>query len=212
MADLTDDLTSDQRANEKPRNRVTVAEAARVLGLSAEAVRMRIKRGTLVSEKSEGTVYVLLNAAQTRPNEDQTSEPTANRTGGLTADQADLVETLRSEVEFLREELQRREEVHVEENRRKDTIIAQLTQRIPELPPASPQEVPGGTSEGSEASGKGSGKGCQHLLKLRSPHSGARGCIGSSSGRDEADCSRDVEIVTGYGSHRKRRRRSAEML
>jgi len=42
-------------------------------------------------------------------------------------------------VEFLQEELKRREDVHVEENRRKDTIIAQLTQRIPEL--ESPREA-----------------------------------------------------------------------
>jgi len=53
-----------------------------------------------------------------------------------------LFEALRSEVEFLREELQRREEVHMEENRRRDSIIAALTQRIPELEaPLEPRDA-----------------------------------------------------------------------
>jgi hypothetical protein len=39
-----------------------VAEAADALGISAEAVRMRVRRGTLRSEHVEGTVYVLLDA------------------------------------------------------------------------------------------------------------------------------------------------------
>ncbi len=41
--------------------RVTVKEAADLLGISPEAVRARIKRGTLYKEKgSDGTVYVWL--------------------------------------------------------------------------------------------------------------------------------------------------------
>src|SRR4051812_28917763 len=154
----THDKSANPTANEHPNNRVTVAEAAQRLGLSAEAVRMRIKRGTLASEKINGTVRVILDADPTRPNEDQTQD----RTNELTADQTDLVEILRSEVEFLREELKRREEVHVEESRRKDTIVAQMnqtlaqmTQRIPELEPArelapGPSESPVTTSEDRE--------------------------------------------------------------
>jgi hypothetical protein len=103
---------------------------------------MRIKRGTLASEKVEGSVYVLLNADQTRTNTgpppEQTHEPTVDQT----IDQTNLVDALRSEVEFLREELQRREDVHVEENRRRDSIIAALTQRIPELEaPTDPRDA-----------------------------------------------------------------------
>ncbi len=126
--------------NKHPTQRVTVAEAARILGTSAEAVRMRVKRGSLKSTKIKNTVYVLLSPEQTRPNQDQTSggvSPAANQSADQTENQTDdrtaLLESLRSQVEFLQAELKRREEVHVEENRRKDTIIAQLTQRIPEL-------------------------------------------------------------------------------
>ena len=147
----TGEQTSPQHTNdqtgemptEHPTQRVTVAEAARLLGTSAEAVRMRVKRGSLRSTKIKNTVYVLLSPEQTRPNQDQTrgvGSAAANQTSDQTTNQTDdrtvLLESLRSQVEFLQEELKRREEVHVEENRRKDTIIAQLTQRIPELEPA----------------------------------------------------------------------------
>ena len=159
--------TSDQTGEmptEHPTQRVTVAEAARLLGTSAEAVRMRVKRGSLRSTKIKNTVYVLLSPEQTRPNQDQTSGgvgSAANQTQDQTTNQTDdrtmLLASLRSQVEFLQEELKRREEVHVEENRRKDTIIAQLTQRIPELEPPredprEPRESPETASESPPAS------------------------------------------------------------
>jgi hypothetical protein len=153
-SERTYDSSQDPTANKLTTDRVTVAEAAKVLGLSAEAVRMRVKRGTLASDKVDGTVYVILDAEPTRPNGDQTYNETTDPMVGLTSDQTDLVDTLRSEVDFLRKELKRREEVHVEENRRKDTIIAQLTQRIPELPSASTTERHDSRETFSQASGQ----------------------------------------------------------
>jgi hypothetical protein len=46
--------------------RLTAPEAARALGISPEAVHNRLSRGTLNSEKEEGTVYVLLPAEKVR--------------------------------------------------------------------------------------------------------------------------------------------------
>jgi len=55
--DSTDDRTK----------KLTVSEAAGALGISAEAVRQRIKRGTIDTEKDVGgTVYVLIDADRTR--------------------------------------------------------------------------------------------------------------------------------------------------
>ena len=125
----TRDRTTEPTQTQQPTERVTVADAARLMGLSAEAVRMRIKRGTLASEKIDSTVYVFLESDPTRPNTQRTEDQTTEQT----PDQTELVDVLRSEVAFLREELKSREEVRAEENRRKDTIIAQLAQRIPEL-------------------------------------------------------------------------------
>ena len=53
------------------RRRATVPEAAELLGISVEAVRSRIKRGTLESANDSGRTYVLLDAAQIRPVSDQ---------------------------------------------------------------------------------------------------------------------------------------------
>ena len=82
------------------RRRVTVAEASAILGITAEAVRTRIKRGKLDSIKEppdrSGTVYVLLEADQTRPNIDPTVKGQDQ-----TVDQTGLVETLREQVAYL---------------------------------------------------------------------------------------------------------------
>ncbi len=115
---------------------VLVPEAARILGISPEAVRARIRRGTLPKEKgSDGTVYVRLDAEQTRSYGDRTE---GARTG-QSSDQTRLVASLEEQISFLRAELVTRNE----ELRRKEHIIAALTERIPELPaPAGPSQEP----------------------------------------------------------------------
>jgi hypothetical protein len=105
------------------RRRVTVAEAAGELGLTVEAVRGRIKRNTLAHEKGEdGTVYVLLDTDQPQPVADQ---PPDRRT-----DQALLITRLENEVQFLREELAR-----------KDAIMLNMTETLKALSPPV-QEAP----------------------------------------------------------------------
>jgi hypothetical protein len=61
-----------------PERRYTVAEATRILDTTAEAVRSRIKRGTLESVKDGATVYVLLSADRTPPERSRatTNQPT----------------------------------------------------------------------------------------------------------------------------------------
>src|SRR5215208_1012158 len=58
----------DEQAGTRTDDRtcVTVAKAAQLLGLSAEAVRSRVQRGSLESTKIEGKVYVLLDNEQTQ--------------------------------------------------------------------------------------------------------------------------------------------------
>jgi hypothetical protein len=116
------------------RRRLTVSEAADELGISAEAVRSRVKRGTLRSTKEGGTVYVLLPGRpgdhQTRPDNNQTTEendraedqtpPEHDRAG----DQTELVESLLDQLAYMREQLAEEREAR----RRADTIMAQLSQ------------------------------------------------------------------------------------
>ncbi len=104
--------------------RVTVQEATEILGVTVEAVRGRIKRGKLRSERDEaGGVYVWLDADQTSTSKNQSSTGTLPDTNRL-ADQSALVESLLEQVAYMREQLAEDREAR----RRADTIIAQLSQ------------------------------------------------------------------------------------
>ena len=103
--------------------RLTVAEASSELGISKEAVRKRIDRGTLNAEKGEdGTWTVLLEA--TTSTQDNVED-----NGRVLVLQAKLdaleraYEAQKSEIEYLRDE-----------NKRKDSIIMNLSNKIPQLP------------------------------------------------------------------------------
>lgn len=161
--------------------RVTVAEAAERLGITAEAVRTRIKRGRLDSVKvppdRTGTVYVLLQADQTGPNIDPTSQG-QDQTADQPRGRDELVETLREQVAYLQgviavrdQELQQR----AEEIRRRDSALereqqltAMFATRLGELeaptveatearPTHDPTPAPEGAqaaTEGAEAGGE----------------------------------------------------------
>ena len=124
--------------------RLTVPEAAGVMGISAEAVRQRIKRRTLPTEKDAGgTVFVLLDesmvADRTRQDANGTRQDAdrMRKDGDSTPDSTGLVESLQDQVEYLREQLRNAEE-RDRENRR---IIAGLVQRVPELEPSGASEA-----------------------------------------------------------------------
>ena len=71
--------------------RLTLAEASVVLGVSKDAVRMRVRRNTLRSEKGEdGRVYVFVNTTR----DDVHTEPQSDTS-------QELVEVLRAQVEDL---------------------------------------------------------------------------------------------------------------
>ena len=136
-----------------PVRRTTVAEAARLLGISAEAVRGRIRRGTLPVEREEGTVYVLLEGVA----EDRTDADRPRTTGDQPGDRpqsdsAALISQMRGEVAYLREQLAEEREAR----RRADTLLAQLMQRIPELePPAEGPPDERGSPETAEPGSEG---------------------------------------------------------
>lgn len=113
---------------------VSVNEAAEALGISVEAVRGRLKRGTLLHERRGNAVYVLVEDDQSATGRDH--RVTSHQPD---ADQSALVEALQEQVGYLRGQL----EAEREARRRADHIIAALTERIPELeaPPQSAQEA-----------------------------------------------------------------------
>ena len=132
--------------------RYTVADAAEALGISQAAVRARIHRGTLKTERDDGTVYVWVDA-------EQYAEQHANDVPGVVEVLREQNGDLREQIEFLRDEL-----------RRKDTIMMAMTQRIPELEPA--QERPEAPETATEASTKGGARE-QPFTSEKGPQGGA---------------------------------------
>jgi hypothetical protein len=113
-------------------DRLTVADAASVLGISQDAVRKRIARRTISHDRDEsGRVFVYLATSETVHKTDQdTAQDDTTKTV-----QDTYIRSLEDQIAFLRRELER-----------KDTILLNLTERIPQLeaPPEereSPQTV-----------------------------------------------------------------------
>jgi predicted ArsR family transcriptional regulator len=100
--------------------RVTIAQAAKQLGVTQEAIRARIRRGSIESNKGEdGRIYVYLTE----------EESVANSVSN------DYINALKSQIASLEQDKE-----HLrEESQRKDAIIMSLTQRFP-TPDQQPQE------------------------------------------------------------------------
>jgi hypothetical protein len=122
-----EDRAGEPQANHK---RLTVAQAAALLGISEGAVRSRVKRGTLPTMREGGTVFVLLGGSTSQANQPPNT--------GIPGDQSELVNALQDQIRYLREQLDAEREARTEERRRHDTIVAQLTSRIPAI--EAPQE------------------------------------------------------------------------
>ena len=104
-------------------DRLTIQEAARRLGISEGAVRKRVTRGSIEHEKDDGRVYVYLDVGGRRGvdgGQDEGVDPNSNA----------LISRLESEVAFLRDQVQRQQEV-----------IAQQAMTMRQLSAAPPQEA-----------------------------------------------------------------------
>ncbi len=126
--------------------RLTVAQAADRLGITRGAVRSRIKRGTLPIAKEAGRVYVVLGGGTSQANhahdaDEPTGEPSAQRGDPL-------VEELREQVAYLRQELTAEREA----GRRKDHLLAAALERIPPAidPPRDAPHAPQTAAEEAE--------------------------------------------------------------
>ena len=125
--------------------RLSVAQAARALGLTESGVRKRVSRGTSPHERDEnGTVWVFVD-----PLETVSGTPLDTH---LDAERDALLDTLRDQVGTLKDQVRYLQV----ESERKDTIIMSLTQRIPELEAAS------GPRESAIASSEEPPKGAQY--------------------------------------------------
>ncbi len=115
----------------------TITEACEILGISVRTIRRRISEAKVDSRLEDGRRMVLIT------EEDRHSAtPSANVTTDTVTDtpddtpddgtavQPELVEQLKSEVEYLRKQLDNSNERHDQEKERADTIILHLTRQL----------------------------------------------------------------------------------
>ena len=153
---MATDQANGQAGNEDAG--LPLAEAARRLGVTENALRKRAQRGSVPAAKgADGLWYVFIDIpdgqAISHATEGGHDQADGQATGQATARPdrtVELIASLRAEVDFLRGEITARSE----ELRRKDHIIAGFIERLPELPAGedAPVRAPNapGTTERTE--------------------------------------------------------------
>jgi len=102
------------------QQRLTTDQAARVLGVTVDAVRKRAERGELPYEKEGNRLYILLDDVSTQSGTDVEGSSQV------------LISQMQARIDSLGWQL----EQAIERDRETRRIVAALTQRIPELPRA----------------------------------------------------------------------------
>jgi hypothetical protein len=153
MSNRTTDRNQPERDRIRPetdRHVVSAAVAAERLGLTPDAIRARIRRGTLVGEKRDGQWFVELpdqhygDAAPTAPTG---TRPDTDR--NATADYDARLADKDAEIAYLRQLL----DAEVEARRRADHLLAGALERLAALPATTSEmpirDAPVARSEGS---------------------------------------------------------------
>jgi hypothetical protein len=123
-------------------NRVSVYEAAEAMGVTVDAIRKRISRGTIPHERDDdGRVWVLLDTDQDAASKVQDPDQSQSDAAALISAKDETIEALREQLEEANE--------RDRENRR---IIAALTSRIPAI--EAPQEAPDADETVEEQQGR----------------------------------------------------------
>ena len=151
--------TNGSTSHECLADRVTVPKAAEMVGVTQSAIRKRVQRGTIPWDKdSEGRIYDYVNSSDTSPEAGK--DRARDTVTGQSYDE--VLKTYKEQVEFLRQELER-----------KETLLMFLTQRIPELEVHSESRGP------SEKPLEGTAK-VTYPRSNRRPHSVPPGGVGFS--------------------------------
>jgi hypothetical protein len=149
------------------RYRVTIQEAANRLGVKEGAIRKRIERGTIESEKDDhtGRVFVYVDEP---PLEDHDTGYDGGYDALYPEGYDTLVRSMQEQIEWLRRELER-----------KDHLLAMALERIPaiEAPPDTPPSEP---REGPETAAEEPGEGSLLSQSRRSPFRGGVSSLADS--------------------------------
>jgi predicted DNA-binding protein YlxM (UPF0122 family) len=126
--------------------RLSVVEAAEVLGVTRDAIHKRIKRGSIQHDRGEdGRLYVYVYPSTKSLDTSVDKSKDESKVESLER----LIESQQDQIGYLRDQLDQEREAN-RENRR---IIAGLTQRIPEIeaPQDPPRDGPGSPTRASES-------------------------------------------------------------
>ena len=119
-----------------------------MLGVTIEAVRGRIKRGTLEHERTDKGVFVLLPADQSTDRPQPDTDQTTDR---LQSDNAALISAKDETIAALRDQLEAERQAHAEARR---LLMAALERIPPQLEaPSEPRETPQTVEEEPERAG-----------------------------------------------------------
>src|SRR5690554_249614 len=106
----------------------TVAETAELLNVSRDAIRKRIARGTLEADKNLDETW---NVYLTEDDLPQEPQPAVGDT-----EQDTLIKVLRERIEGLERQIEQMQDIinqQAEAARRQDTILLNLTNKLPQL-------------------------------------------------------------------------------
>ena len=135
--------------------RLTVQQAADELGLTVDAIRGRLRRGTIRSVREGGRVFIVLTGNESNTARDQPTgqytptddEPSQQQSSP--SETPELVEELQDRVRYLERSLDREREARREESRELRRLLAASLERIPAIEPPeateSPETAPGDT-------------------------------------------------------------------
>ena len=122
-------------------NRLSVYETADAMGVTVDAIRKRVSRGTIPHEKGDdGRVWIILDT-------DRYSSGNVRDTDRPQSDASALTSQMQSEIDYLRGQLESERQAHAEARR----IIAGLVERIPALEPPGEPETPSEPVQSTQA-------------------------------------------------------------
>jgi hypothetical protein len=144
MMSGVDDRTTDRTQQDTDSIVLSVSETAARLGITPDAVRARLHRGTLVGEKRAGIWHVVFpmtptEAGPTGTRQDATGTQQDTDRRAIDA----LIARLETENAYLRQVL----DAEIEARRRADHLVAGFLERMPELPTGEPSRQDASQSE-----------------------------------------------------------------
>jgi hypothetical protein len=137
----TSNAASDTTPTDPRQTAMTVADAAKALGLTSDAIRAKIRRGTMSGFKAEDDTWrvIMGQPGDTTPTDPgQTDDTTTVSQGQTPANQPTdahihLVEHMQQEIEYLRTELAKRSRELATERERSDVLQREALGRIEAL-------------------------------------------------------------------------------